>query len=241
MATRGWSRHGRISLLEIISMRSTGDNMRPPRPPARAADLPFEVRELELEDLPAVFALGEKLFTAEKWPNLYRTWDEYEITEMFAIDGDTCLVAEMNGRIIGFALGTLIEKRRSAWTYGYLLWLGVDPDCGRSGVASRLVARLTDLFIEAGARMILADTDAENAEALSFFRRQGFGNESAHVYLTRNLTSDPGYKRHRARRSRESSHGRPRPKPPRQPAEETAQETRDDQRSDPASGGPESY
>ena len=45
---------------------------------------PLIVREMELEDLPKVFALGERLFTAEKWPNLYRTWDEYEVIELFA-------------------------------------------------------------------------------------------------------------------------------------------------------------
>ncbi|MBM4397870.1 MAG: GNAT family N-acetyltransferase [Deltaproteobacteria bacterium] len=171
------------------------------------------VRQMELEDLPGVFALGERLFTAEKWPNLYRTWDEFEVIELFATDSDTCLVAEVDGRIAGFALGTLIEKRRSAWTYGYLLWLGVDPDVGRKGVGARLVARLTDLFIEGGARMILVDTDAENAPALSFFRGQGFGNESAHVFLTRNLSQHPGYLR-RKRSHRVGARALPKPKPP---------------------------
>ena len=54
------------------------------------------VREMELEDLPKVYALGEKVFTADKWPNLYRTWDEYEIVDRFAADGETCLVAELD-------------------------------------------------------------------------------------------------------------------------------------------------
>jgi ribosomal protein S18 acetylase RimI-like enzyme len=172
------------------------------------------VRPMELEDLHTVFALGERLFTAEKWPNLYRTWDEFEVIELFATDSDTCLVAEVDGRIAGFALGTLIEKRRSAWTYGYLLWLGVDPDVGRKGVGARLLARLTDLFIEGGARMILVDTDAENSPALSFFRGQGFGNESAHVYLTRNLSQHPGYLRKKSLRGRlAASRGLPKPEP----------------------------
>lgn len=169
-----------------------------------------EVREMELEDLPAVFALGERLFTAERWPSLYRTWDEYAVIELFAQDGDTCLVAEIDDRIVGFALGTLIEKRRSAWTYGYLLWLGVDPEAGRSGVGARLVARLTDLFIEAGARMVLVDTDAENDGAISFFEKQGFGNRTAHVYLERNLTSHPTYRRVHGKRTPVTGRARPR-------------------------------
>jgi ribosomal protein S18 acetylase RimI-like enzyme len=153
---------------------------------------------MELDDLPAVFELGERLFTADRWPTLYRTWDQYEVVELFASDGETCIVAEDDdGRVVGFALGTLIEKRRSAWTYGYLLWIGVDPTAGRRGTGARLVKRLTDLFIEQGARMMLVDTDAENAEALAFFRSLGFGNESQHVYLQRNLSTHPGYIRKR--------------------------------------------
>lgn len=157
------------------------------------------IREMELEDLAAVYELGEHIFTADRWPTLYRTWDQYEVVEMFASDGETCFVAEDGDKVIGFALGTLIEKRRSAWTYGYLLWIGVDPRSGRKGVGARLVRRMTDVFIEMGARMMLVDTDAENEQALSFFRGIGFGNESEHVYLQRNLSSHPGYirKRHR--------------------------------------------
>lgn len=157
------------------------------------------IREMELDDLSAVYELGEHIFTADRWPTLYRTWDQYELVEMFASDGETCFVAEDNDKVIGFALGTLIEKRRSAWTYGYLLWIGVDPNAGRKGVGARLVRRMTDMFIELGARMMLVDTDAENSAALGFFRGLGFGNESEHVYLQRNLSSHPGYIRKRRR------------------------------------------
>lgn len=148
------------------------------------------VREMELEDLHRVYALGEKVFTADKWPNLYRTWDEYEIVDRFAADGETCLVAELDGEVVGFALGTVIEKRHSAWNYGYLLWLGVDPDVGPLGVGSKLFARMQDVCIENGARMMLVDTAAENERAIEFFHKQGFGNETGHMYLSKNLTHE---------------------------------------------------
>jgi ribosomal protein S18 acetylase RimI-like enzyme len=155
------------------------------------------IREMSLQDLPAIFALGERLFPADKWPALYRTWDEYELAVHFASDSETCLVAELDEQVVGFALGTLLEKRMSAWTYGYLLWLGVDTDVARKGIAARLFGAMTDLFIKLGARMIMVDTDAENEPALSFFRSQGFGQETPHLFLSRNLTHDPDYLRHR--------------------------------------------
>jgi ribosomal protein S18 acetylase RimI-like enzyme len=169
------------------------------------------IREMSLSDLPAVYALGESLFPAEKWPALYRTWDEYELAVHFASDSETCLVAELDERVVGFALGTLLEKRGTAWTYGYLLWLGVDEGMARQGIAARLFERMTELFISLGARMIMVDTDAENEPALAFFRSQGFGQETPHVFLSRNLTHDPDYLAHRRGPGRGASSHRRKP------------------------------
>ncbi len=152
---------------------------------------PICIRELELEDLPGVYALGEKLFTAERWPSLYRTWDEYELAEFFASEADNCFVAEDDDeRLIGFILGTIIEKRRSAWTYGWVLWLGVDPATGRGGVASKLLERITERFEEEGVRILIADTDPQNAPAVGFFEKHGFGHPRSHVYLSKNLSKE---------------------------------------------------
>ncbi|MBI5610212.1 MAG: GNAT family N-acetyltransferase [Deltaproteobacteria bacterium] len=153
----------------------------------------LEIREMEIGDLAAVYELGEELFTAERWPTLYRTWDAYELAVHFASDSEMCLVAEYQERVVGFAVGTMLEKRGSAWTYGHLLWLGVDPNAGRKGIGGRLTAHLQEVFIELGARMILVDTDADNTAAISFFKRAGFDDDSAHVYLSKNLTYDPQY------------------------------------------------
>ncbi|MBE0544995.1 MAG: GNAT family N-acetyltransferase [Verrucomicrobia bacterium] len=162
------------------------------RPRRRRAELPpVEIREMELEDLPAVFALGQKLFTAVALPTLYRCWDEDEVLKIFSADAETCLVAEAHERVVGFALGSLMEKRGSAWRYGWLEWLGVDPVFGRHGIATRLLKQLTSLFIRRDARIILVDTDEANESALAFFRQHGFGQELRHVYLSQNLDTHP--------------------------------------------------
>jgi ribosomal protein S18 acetylase RimI-like enzyme len=102
-------------------------------------------------------------------------------------------VAEAEERIVGFALGRVMEKPRSAWRYGWLLWLGVEPHFKRAGVATRLLNQLTGRFIDRDARIMLVDTDAKNHSALGFFRRRGFGQEMRHVYLSQNLEDDPRY------------------------------------------------
>jgi len=158
----------------------------------------FSISEMTFEDLDDVYRLGSRLFTADKWPTLYRAWDEYEIVNQYASDGEFCLVARRDdGRIIGFALGTLMKKPRSSWCYGWLLWLGVAPRMQGRGVAARLLNRLTSLFIRHGARMMLVDTDAENTRALGFFDKLGFGDAQHHVYLSKSLISHPHYIDHR--------------------------------------------
>jgi ribosomal protein S18 acetylase RimI-like enzyme len=55
-------------------------------------------------------------------------------------------------------MGTLIEKRRSAWKYGYLMWVGISPRYKRRGLGTRLTERLTERFIDHGARILIVDT-----------------------------------------------------------------------------------
>ncbi|MGD0855385.1 MAG: GNAT family N-acetyltransferase [Dehalococcoidia bacterium] len=148
--------------------------------------LDIEIREMEVDDIPAVFHLGERVFTAEKTPTLYRTWDEFEVVSMFTSDQEYCLVAELEGKIIGFILGNVIAKRKSAWKYGYLVWLVVSPEYQRLGVASKLFNRFADKMIEDGVRMFIVDTEADNLEALHFFRDKGFNSPQQHIYMTYN-------------------------------------------------------
>jgi hypothetical protein len=73
----------------------------------------LRIREMTIDDLSEVFHIGEEIFTADLFPTLYRTWDEYEITTLFNSDSELCLVGEIDDRIVGFALGTTVEKHRS--------------------------------------------------------------------------------------------------------------------------------
>ena len=86
------------------------------------------IREMEIDDVSAVYHLGEKLFTSDEFPILYRTWDPYEVTDYFTSESEYCLVAETeDGKIVGFVLANMIEKEGTAWKkYGYLTWIGVD-------------------------------------------------------------------------------------------------------------------
>lgn len=146
------------------------------------------IREMTIDDLSEVFHIGEQVFTSEYSPTLYRTWDEYEITTLFNSDSELCLVSEIEEEIVGFALGTTVEKQRSPWKYGYLVWLGVRPNMQKAKVAHKLFRELKRRMREQGVRMLIVDTSTDNHAAISFFEKQGFSNPQKHVYLTLNLS-----------------------------------------------------
>ncbi len=147
------------------------------------------IREMGIDDVSAVYHLGEKLFTSEEFPILYRTWDPYEVTDYFTSESEYCLVAETeDGKIVGFALANKIEKEGTAWKkYGYLAWIGVAEDFQRTNLGQRLYNKLEDNFQKDGVRMVIADTDAENESALLFLNAMGFSESAQHVWLAKTL------------------------------------------------------
>jgi len=152
--------------------------------------VPITIREMEIDDISAVYHLGEELFTSDELPFLYRTWDPYEVTDYFTSDPDYCLVAEREGRIVGFILATTVEKEGTAWKkYGYLTWIGIDEAFQRTGLGLRLYRKLEDSFREDGVRMVMADTEASNKEAIAFFRTLGFSSTRQHLWLAKTLKS----------------------------------------------------
>ena len=171
----------------------------PPRPPGHKKSKDIEIREMEIDDLAPVFHLGERAFTSE-FPNLYRMWDEYEVTGLFNAEPTLCLVAEdtLAGTLAGFALGTTVTKARSPWKYGYLVWTAVDEPFRNLNIGGRLLKKLAKRFVKEGVRIVLVDTAADNEKALEFFKAKGFGGAEQHVYLSLNLDR----KRRRLRRGK---------------------------------------
>jgi GNAT superfamily N-acetyltransferase len=106
------------------------------------------IRAMEIDDVSAVYHLGEKLFTSDEFPILYRTWDPYEVTEYFTTESEYCLVAETeDDRIVGFVLANMVEKEGTAWKkYGYLTWIGVDEGFQRTNLGQRLYNKIEDTF-----------------------------------------------------------------------------------------------
>ncbi len=149
--------------------------------------LDITIRLATIDDLAEIFHLGEKLFRPQSVSNLYRTWDEYEVTGLFNSEPEYMLVASVADSVVGFALGSVIEKIATAWNYGHLLWLGVEEVYCQQGVAGMLFDKFSEIMRGNGIRMLMVDTQADNERAIRFFEKRGFANPIEHVYMTLNF------------------------------------------------------
>jgi len=161
-----------------------------PAEKAERKKIETNIRQMEIDDISSVYHLGEELFTSEEFPILYRTWDQYEVTDYFTSDPEYCMIAETEpeGKIVGFIIGTTIEKEGTAWKkYGYISWIGVAEEFQRTNLGIRLYKRLEQRLRKDGVRMIIADTDSENEPAIAFFKALGFSRSSQHVWLAKTI------------------------------------------------------
>jgi len=149
---------------------------------------PVIIRDMSIDDLSEVFHLGESLFTSAFSPNLYRTWDEYEVTGLYENDSELCLVAEVDEKIVGFMMGTTVEKHGTAWKYGYVVWMGVKEEHQGLGTATKLYREIENRMRDRGTRMIIADTDESNEAAVGFFQKLGFAKAGSHIWLSKNVS-----------------------------------------------------
>jgi len=93
---------------------------------------------MELADVSKVFHLGEKIFTAKEAQSHYRNWDEFTVVDFFNGDPEYCIVAEVESKVVGFCLGTTIQKSSSKVKYGYITWIGVQSNYRRRGIGTQL-------------------------------------------------------------------------------------------------------
>lgn len=154
----------------------------------------IRIRPMEIEDLNPIHLIGEKIFTS-KSANLFHFWDENVVMHSYLSDPEYCLTAvtkddDGTETVVGFAIGTTIEKPRSSWRYGYLVWLGCHPDYQGLGIATQMYNTMVELFALEKVRMLMIDTQQNNVGALNFFRKVGFGHDEEHVYLSNAPTTE---------------------------------------------------
>ncbi len=86
------------------------------------------------------------------------------------------LVADLDGRVIGFAIGLLIDLTPDVFeqeTGGFLADIFVDAPYRKCGIGRRLVHALSEWFHERGVRYFEWHVAARNQDGLAFWRALG--------------------------------------------------------------------
>ncbi len=133
------------------------------------------VREMQKKDLKAVLELEHEIF-GSPWTI------EFFAAELERGDRSIYLLAELDGRVVGYSGAQLIGNEV------HLTNMAVSPGERRRGIGSALLVETARRGMELGARWLTLEVRESNLSARSFYRRFGFEE----IGLRRGYYTDSG-------------------------------------------------
>ena len=106
----------------------------------------------------------------------------------------TVLVAERSGTLVGFAEATIRSVVDGLYfaPAAYLEGIWVAPEARRQGVATALLAGVTEWACAQGVDGVGSDAEADNAESIAWHRAAGFAIEAEVVKFVRRIRPSGG-------------------------------------------------
>ena len=131
---------------------------------ARMESESMEIRPFEERDEPAVIALWEAVFPAD------RPWNDPAeiIRRKRAIQRELFFVAALDSDVVGTAFGGYDGNR------GWVYHVAVGPGHRRLGIGSALVRRVEDALRAAGCPKVNLQVHATNAGVVAFYEQLGY-------------------------------------------------------------------
>jgi ribosomal protein S18 acetylase RimI-like enzyme len=146
---------------------------------------PASVREAAPNDLAALVSLDEVtsgLAKPDYWRDLFARYVED------AASGRYVLVAESEGRVIGFVTGAVRAWEFGSPPSGWIFGIGVAPERREHGIGRTLVQELCRRFRAAGVDTVRTSVSRSDTLNLAFFRSFGL-TAGAYVQLEMALDS----------------------------------------------------
>jgi ribosomal-protein-alanine N-acetyltransferase len=131
--------------------------------PPTTSHLPPNLRKILRSDFDSLYRLDQICFE----PGI--SYSLQEIRRFLGIATADGLVAEVDGTIVGFAIGYLTRG-----SVAHIVTLDVHPSFRRRSLATALLEELLNRFSRAGARQSRLEVSTENTGAIAFYRKLGF-------------------------------------------------------------------
>jgi predicted N-acetyltransferase YhbS len=130
----------------------------------------MKIRSLGKEDLEAIVEIDEKVLGENR-----KSYWERKLELMNNKASQVSLVAEVEGKVVGFILGDV-----SGWefgvpdTIGWIDTIGIDPVYQKKGLATALASELIKNLKTIGVRSIYTLVSWNDWDLLQFFHAMGF-------------------------------------------------------------------
>jgi len=121
------------------------------------------VRPAIAADLPSTHGVETAAFAQDAFPY-------FHFRQMLDAVPASFLVAEEEGRIAGYVLGSV----QAGEAHGWILSLAVSPDFRGRGIGEMLVRGVLDAFAAKGASEAMMHVSPANGGALALYRKLGF-------------------------------------------------------------------
>jgi N-acetylglutamate synthase-like GNAT family acetyltransferase len=129
-----------------------------------------EIRTANAEDIPSIVKLDEKSTGQAK----FQYWRElFGHVAQPRGSGSAFLVAEQQGRVVGFIAGEIRAFEFGSEPCGWVFAVNVDPEIRVHNVGTRLFETLCETFKRAGVSKVRTMLDRDNHLVLAFFRSLG--------------------------------------------------------------------
>ncbi|HSM13256.1 MAG TPA: GNAT family N-acetyltransferase [Thermoanaerobaculia bacterium] len=134
--------------------------------------------ELDLDDIVRIVEATREQYQPDLW--------EDRVTYYLRRDPEGSVVAEADGRVVGFMLG---DVRAGDFGLdepsGWIEVIGVDPAAAGRGVGHALARAILERYRQRGVRTVRTMVDSSMPEVEAFFVRQGFEADSLRPFVKR--------------------------------------------------------
>ncbi len=129
----------------------------------------FQIRRMKTEDAGEISRIYAAITRKPVEDDFQRVVEEHAGHER-----DACVVAEADGRIVGFMISYILTggfgMAQSAW----IATMGVDPDFMGQGIGARLAQEIFAFYRAQGIDNVYTSVRWDSTDMLSFFKTLGF-------------------------------------------------------------------